>query len=491
VVFHQRQEHEANRLNQVLQHDVAALEMLLQTGLARDPFLDLAQLKHPFVAVAFDPGPLGTPLPPPDSSAPMAPTGLARFLPGAKARYLKAWEAGKAVYDNASTDWTRREEERLAQVEAMRAEHEAAETARRATIEEQNRDVDDLRARLDRGDPDAVVEYFTMILDRSPYPDGFPAAKRVGLIPESKQLVVEVELPMMDGVVPQERSFRYVKTRRAIESSARPAAERRSLYRGLVSQVALRVVHEVFTADRSGLLDGLVVNGVVDTIDRSTGKPARPCLVTVRITRDSFAALDLRQVDAERCLKGLNALVSRSPEELVPVRPVLEFNMVDPRFVEEADVLSTLDSRTNLLELSFTDFEQLIANLFGKMGLEMRVTRPSRDGGVDCVAYDSRAILGGKIVIQAKRYKNTVGVSAVRDLFGTVHSEGASKGILVTTSGYGQAAFAWAEGKPLELISGSNLLAPLRDHAGIDAKIEVPDAWEAPSEEHARAEGEL
>ena len=43
------------------------------------------------------------------------------------------------------------------------------------------------------------------------------------------------------------------------------------------------------------------------------------------------------------------------------------------------------------------------------------------------VAYDPRPVLGGKVVIQAKRYKNTVGVSAVRDLFGTVHNEGASK----------------------------------------------------------------
>ena len=35
------------------------------------------------------------------------------------------------------------------------------------------------------------------------------------------------------------------------------------------------------------------------------------------------------------------------------------------------------------------------------------------------MAYDPRPIFGGKVVIQAKRYKNTVGVSAMRDLFGT------------------------------------------------------------------------
>src|SRR5205809_1193370 len=88
-------------------------------------------------------------------------------------------------------------------------------------------------------------------------------------------------------------------------------------------------------------------------------------------------------------------------------------------------------------------------------------------GGVDCVAYDPRPIFGGKVVIQAKRYKNTVGVGAVRHLYGAMQNEGASKGILVTTSGYGKAAFEFAQGKPLELLSGPNLLYLLEEHAGI------------------------
>ena len=159
------------------------------------------------------------------------------------------------------------------------------------------------------------------------------------------------------------------------------------------------------------------------------------------------------------------------------MRPVLEFNMVDPRFIEEIDVLSSLDQRPNLMELSPTEFEALISNLFRAMGLETRLTQASRDGGVDCVAYDPRPIFGGKVVIQAKRYKNTVGVSAVRDLFGTVQNEGASKGILVTTSGYGKAAFDFASGKPLELLDGSNLLHLLAEHANIIAKIQMPDHW--------------
>ena len=155
--------------------------------------------------------------------------------------------------------------------------------------------------------------------------------------------------------------------------------------------------------------------------------------------------------------------------------------MVDPRFIQESDVLRVLDDRPNLMELTPTEFEALISNLFEKMGLDTRQTQASRDGGVDCVAWDHRPIFGGKVIIQAKRYKNTVGVSAVRDLFGTMQNEGASKGILVTTSGYGKSSFEFADGKPLELLSGSNLLYLLSEHAGIEARIEAPEDWVDPT----------
>ena len=99
----------------------------------------------------------------------------------------------------------------------------------------------------------------------------------------------------------------------------------------------------------------------------------------------------------------------------------------------------------------------------------------SRDGGVDAVAFDPDPIRGGKIVIQAKRYTNVVGVSAVRDLYGTVMNEGATKGILVTTSNYGNDAYEFAKGKPLTLMNGANLLFLLEKH-GHKAKIDLKEA---------------
>jgi restriction system protein len=47
---------------------------------------------------------------------------------------------------------------------------------------------------------------------------------------------------------------------------------------------------------------------------------------------------------------------------------------------------------------------------------------------VDAIAYDPEPIRGGKIVIQAKRYTNTLGVAAVRDLLAPFITKALSRG---------------------------------------------------------------
>src|SRR3546814_10943818 len=98
--------------------------------------------------------------------------------------------------------------------------------------------------------------------------------------------------------------------------------------------------------------------------------------------------------------------------------------------------------------MEWGDFEHLVRELFEKefatRGGEVKITQASADGGVDAVAFDPDPITGGKIVIQAKRYTHTVGVSAVRDLYGTIQHESASRGILITTADYGPDAYQFA-----------------------------------------------
>lgn len=296
---------------------------------------------------------------------------------------------------------------------------------------------------------------------------------------DSKRVVVELEVPPL-SVVPREKSVRQLKTTGEIRYSYRTDADARRLYTSFLAQVSLATVHAVFVLFRDDLVETAVVNTFVIAPDPSTGRIGETTLVSLMASRSEIEALDLAAVDPVSCLRHLSAVVSRSPSEVVPVRPLATVDKSDARFVTEGDVLSGLDTRPNLMELTPTEFESLVQNLFASMGLDTKQTRASRDGGVDAIAFDPRPIIGGKIVIQAKRYKNVVGVSAVRDLFGTLQNEGGSKGILVTTSGYGKASFEFAKNKPLELIDGSGLLFLLKEHAGIDARIVVPEDWRDP-----------
>ena len=140
-----------------------------------------------------------------------------------------------------------------------------------------------------------------------------------------------MDLPLVDAI-PEVSAYKFVKSKRTTTHTLRPALQRRAAYASLVAQVTLRTLHEIFAADTANVVDSIVFNGHVNAIDKGTGQPVHPCIVTVRTTRNVFSSLSLANVDPQACLKTLSASVSPSPTELVAVRPVLEFNMVDPRF---------------------------------------------------------------------------------------------------------------------------------------------------------------
>jgi restriction system protein len=127
--------------------------------------------------------------------------------------------------------------------------------------------------------------------------------------------------------------------------------------------------------------------------------------------------------------------------------------MADPRIVDSVDVISDLDRRPNLIDLTAEEFEHLVQNLFTWMGFETHKLKNS--GDVDVVAYDHDPVRGAKYVIQAKKYTHKIQPSAVRELHGTVQHEGANRGILVTTHGFTSGYHEWANGKSLQLYDGT------------------------------------
>jgi restriction system protein len=280
--------------------------------------------------------------------------------------------------------------------------------------------------------------------------------------------------------------YRYVKAKDLIQPEPRKEAEINKLYEKLIARVALRTLAEAFDVAPATLVGGIVFNGYVSAKDRATGKPVRPLLISVQAMRDAFTeiVLDEPELEPKRCLKGyLNAIISPHPYDLVPVEPVLKFDLSKYKFVEEMDVIAGLDSRPDLLVLTPGEFEHLTRRLFEAMGMTSWKTQDSKDDGVDGVAFNEDPIVGGLCIIQAKRYSKIVGVEAVHALAGVMDDKNAGKGVLVTTSWVGKASrdFAARNGSRIEIIEGRHLKFLLKKHLGLDVLIglpKLPPGWE-------------
>jgi hypothetical protein len=109
-----------------------------------------------------------------------------------------------------------------------------------------------------------------------------------------------------------------------VVEDTRPASEVKALYTSIIEQLTLLSLAAVLAAGIEPAFDTVVFNGVVAAKDPRSGEPIRPCLVTVRVTPQAFAELDLANADPGACLDRLSATVSQNPAELVPVQPLPE-----------------------------------------------------------------------------------------------------------------------------------------------------------------------
>lgn len=351
-----------------------------------------------------------------------------------------------------------------------------------AKIKEQHDEIDAAKSRYMQKDPDAIVEYCEMVLNNSEYPESFPRDFDVQYNEVNSMLLLDYRLPALKDI-PRVSSVKYIKSRNEIEEKFLSQSDHAKLYDMAIYQIVLRTIHELFEADSAKAVTCISLNGFVTDINPSTGHLESNCIVSIQANKESFERINLKgivdNVSYKECFKSLKGVGSSKLSTMTAIKPILELNKTDKRFKDHYEVAHSLNDSINIAAMPWEDFEHLVREIFAKEftanGGEVRVTQASSDGGVDAVAFDPDPIRGGKIVIQAKRYTNVVGVSAVRDLYGTVMNEGATKGILVTTSDYGADSYEFAKGKPLTLLNGSNLLHLLEKH-GHKARIDIKEA---------------
>jgi restriction system protein len=385
-----------------------------------------------------------------------------------------AWQTESARVQSLNKQNERRFQEEMDDWLGQKAEFDEKQAERNAHVDSQ-------RISYHASDPDTLIWYWYEVLSSLVCRAEWPDEVSVNYLEETKTIVVDYELPNIE-MIPELKEVKYVASRAEFKETFISDAQVKKLYDDVLFQIALSALYRLFDTDKVDAIAAVVWNGWVRSIDKATGTEVHPCIMSVQATTEEFTTINLRQVDPRLCFKKLKGICGSKLTELSPVKPILLLSKDDSRFVPAYNVADAIDDRTNLAEMDWLDFENLIREIFEKEfsrdGGEVKITQASRDGGVDAIAFDPDPIRGGKVVIQAKRYTNAVGVSAVRDLYGTVHNEGATKGLLVTTSDFGPDAYEFAKGKPLTLLSGSELLYLLQKH-GYRAKIDIAAAKQA------------
>lgn len=140
------------------------------------------------------------------------------------------------------------------------------------------------------------------------------------------------------------------------------------------------------------------------------------------------------------------------------------------------------DNQTSLQSirsLSWQEFEWLVSEAYRRKGytvVERGGNKP--DGGVDLELYKD----GRKTVVQCKRWNAMqINVALVREAYGVMIAEGADECIFVASGKYTRDAVRFAEGKPMRLIEGNQLLRLINDIKGSRHAVEPSVAIQDPS----------
>ncbi|MFF0607859.1 hypothetical protein ACFYUD_04215 [Nocardia tengchongensis] len=320
------------------------IDNLLNATLEVDDWVDLESLREHVADLALDRPELLTPtrtptyhLPPdqPVFVPPTPPSGLSGTL-GGNRRHAAQMEAAQQEYQgrvqhwqHALTHtcalnavlrnrWRQQEATRKAALADAQRRLEETNSERRRQAEESNARLDELITRLRQRQPAAMDEYVAIVLANSIYPETFEVSYEHSFSAGDHELHITVLAPPPDAF-PTTKAFRYNKTNDEITATTLPAAETKRRYASAIAQTALRTAHEVFEADREGIIDSIALSVAVDTVDTATGHNTRIDLIRLATDRADFLPLELSRVEPPATLAHLSAAVSKNPYGLVPV----------------------------------------------------------------------------------------------------------------------------------------------------------------------------
>ena len=334
-------EAEVERLNLELGLVYEEIDSLLAATLSIDDYVDLEALKVVVEHPTFDRVDLETALPPPETvsdppapvfSPPPTPTGLGAVF--GKKKHARAMEKAQAAHEREIAAWhedlaeiasanevarkrhAEAEVQRVTELKKERARYDAECSKREADAEEHNKAICALIANLGYGTIEAVQEYISIVLSNSVYPDHFCVEHDFDFDPNTAELRLQVRVPSPDSL-PDTKSYKYLKSSDDITKTTLSQKDRKDRYSGAVYQVALRSLHEVFEADRRGIIRTISLVVGTYTTDPATGRDGFIPFVATGAERDAFLELNLPNVVPAATLVRLGASISKNPFGLI------------------------------------------------------------------------------------------------------------------------------------------------------------------------------
>jgi restriction system protein len=330
---------EVEQLNAELASVYDQVDSLLESTLAVDDYVDLASLRRRVEHPPFDrrlerpipaPAPLLDP-PAPVFEPPAPPTGLF----GRKKKLAEAQSQAEAAFAQAYSSWehemaqlpgrrqaiadrfTADENNRKQRLAAAQARYLDDCAAREAEVAEHNASIDQLITNLSYGSVEAVQEYVGIVLANSVYPEGFTVEHEAQFEPGTAELALRVLIPSPDQISTI-KSYKYFKASDEITPAALAQKEAKDRYAGIVHQVALRTLHEIFEADRRALIQSIGLEVGTQTINPATGNETYIPFAALGVSREAFSGIDLSAVVPAATLEHLGAAVSKNPLGLTP-----------------------------------------------------------------------------------------------------------------------------------------------------------------------------
>ncbi len=314
---------------------------LLEYTLNIDDYVDLETLRRTNKNLLFDPGNLAvshtkfTPLKNPEEPKFKEPPKPKGFF-GKKKKLAIATEEATTEYNEAHSSWKIkvkqieienkqksdlyifREKERLKKLEESKKRFQKEVIEHNKEVMVHNERLDNLINGLGYGTVEAIEEYISIVVSNSVYPEHFQVSHSFTFDPAIAELNMIVSIPP-PSEVENIKAYKYKQSTDEIGSTLLSMKAQKDRYSGAVYQIAIRSFHEVFEADRRGLIKTISLEVGTEHTIPSTGRNGFIPFVAAAADRDTFLEFELSGIVPLATLKHIGAAISKNPFELIAV----------------------------------------------------------------------------------------------------------------------------------------------------------------------------